>query len=267
VQDTLLPLEDKVKLTRFLALCCLTVVVLAMGVSAQTTDWKGFYLGGNVGVNISHSDATTVPIFSPTGYFAATSPPAIGALSPQHPDSTGFVGGGQAGYNFQGENFVFGVEADLGAMTGSGTRSSSGTYPCCAPTGFTVTQKVGHSWLLTARPRMALALGKALIYGTGGLAVTHINYQAVFTDTFATAHENGGVDDTKVGWTAGAGFEYKVAQRWSIKGEYLYAKFGDLKTSTNLTAFAPPIAFPTNVFTHSVDLHPHIVRFGFNYHF
>jgi outer membrane immunogenic protein len=42
--------------------------------------------------------------------------------------------------------------------------------------------------------------------------------------------------------------------------------FGSVSvTSANLTAFTPPVAFPTNVFTHSVDLRAAIVRFGVNY--
>jgi len=58
---------------------------------------------------------------------------------------------------------------------------------------------------------------------------------------------------------------------WGWQGEYLRASFGGASThtSTNLTAFTPPIAFPTNVFTHSIgDLGGvNIYRFGFNYHF
>jgi len=38
-------------------------------------------------------------------------------------------------------------------------------------------------------------------------------------------------------------------------------------TSANLTAFSPPIAFPTNIFTHTADLRTHFVRFGVNWHF
>ena len=42
---------------------------------------------------------------------------------------------------------------------------------------------------------------------------------------------------------------------WSVKAEYLYVDLGRTSTtSTNLTAFAPATAFPTNVVTHAVDL-------------
>lgn len=259
-------LEDKVKKNKSFVFSCLMVIVLASAVSAQ--DWHGAYVGGYAGASISRSDASLTTIFSPTGYFATTSPPAINALSPQHPDATNFTGGFTAGYNFQHNWLVLGVEGDFGAINRDEVRSASGTYPCCAPTGFTVSQRVKAGWLATVRPRLGFAAGKALFYGTGGLAVTNLRYQGVFTDTFATAAENRELAPNKAGWIAGGGLEYKVAQHWSVKGEYLYAHFGDeTGTSTNLTAFSPPISFPTNVFTHTVDLRSHFVRFGVNWHF
>jgi outer membrane immunogenic protein len=103
---------------------------------------------------------------------------------------------------------------------------------------------------------------------TAGLAVTHMKYHALFTDTFATAHENAVVKQNMTGWTVGGGAEYQFGMHWSVKAEYLYADFGRMSvTSTNLTAFTPPTAYPVNVFTHSADLHAHIARAGFNWRF
>jgi outer membrane immunogenic protein len=243
------------------------VLALAMGVSAQT-DWRGFYAGGNAGDTLGRSTADTTTVFSPTGYFASSSVPAIAAAGRQQFRPNGFTGGGQVGFNGQTGSWVYGVEGDFGAMLLRQTQSTTATYPCCSPTAFTVTQSIKTNWLLTARPRFGYTTGHALLYATGGVAVTKLNYQEVFTDTFATAHENGGVNQTKTGWTAGAGVEYQLPsnKHWSVKGEYLYADFGRVTTtSTNLTAFTPPIAFPTNVFTHSDKLHAHILRGGINY--
>jgi opacity protein-like surface antigen len=81
-----------------------------------------------------------------------------------------------------------------------------------------------------------------MVYATGGLAVTDVNFQLVFKDTFATAHESSGAKKTVFGWTAGAGAEFKLAGGWSLKAEYLYADFGNVSaSSSNLTAFTPPI--------------------------
>lgn len=235
---------------------------------AQAQNFKGFYVGGNVGGAFGRTNVQTSPIFSPTGYFASTSTPAITATSQQEIRSTGFTGGGQAGYSGQWDNLVFGAEVDFGAMSVDGTTTATATYPCCAPTAFTIAQRARASWLFTARPRLGLAFGKVLLYGTAGVAVTSVRYDALFTDTFATAHESASVEGTKTGWVVGGGSEIRVAQHWSVKGEYLYARFGTASVaSTNLTAFTPPIAFPTNVFTHTADLSAHIVRGGVNYRF
>ena len=89
-----------------------------------------------------------------------------------------------------------------------------------------------------------------------------------FIDTFAAATESAAICDTRVGWTAGVGTEYAFGSGWSLKAEYLYVDLGRASTtSTNLAAFVPAVAFPSSVYTHSVDLKSNIVRVGVNYKF
>jgi outer membrane immunogenic protein len=243
------------------------VMGLAFAGAAKADDFKGFYVGGNLGASIARANAATTTVFSPTGYFATTSVPAIATAGVQKIRPTGFMGGGQVGYNFQAGSIVLGFEVDFGAMKLNDSRSTTATYPCCAPTTFTVNQSVKTDWLFTARPRLGFVSGRWMLYGTGGLALTNLNYQEVFTDTFATAHENGGVKETRTGWTAGGGVEYEL-DHIILRGEYLYSGFGRVSaTSTNFTAFSPPIAFPTNVFTHTTNLHSHIIRAGISFRF
>jgi outer membrane immunogenic protein len=74
------------------------------------------------------------------------------------------------------------------------------------------------------------------------------------------------VNKAKYGWVGGFGVAFKGPEHFSIKGEYLYNDFGRLTmTSSNLTAFTPPTAFPGNEFTHSMALHAHVVRAGVDY--
>ena len=254
-------------LSRFLTgTCVLTFVLFAFG-AANAQDFNGFYVGGNVGGVFGRVSPLTNVSFSPTGYFASSSTPAIASASAaQHFDPDPFTAGGQAGFGHQWDNFVAGVEADFGTMTSSKTSSSTVTYPCCAPSAFTITQATETSKLFTLRPRVGFTIGKVLFYGTVGAAWTHIKYSALFTDTFASAHENASFDASTLGWAVGGGSEMKVAKHWSVKGEYLYMNLGDQTVSTNLTAPATT-AFPSNVFTHSVDLKLHVVRGGVNYRF
>ncbi len=58
--------------------------------------WTGFYLGANVGGAWSNSTITD----NVTGASLST-------------DNSGFIGGGQVGFNYQVNNWVFGVEWDI----------------------------------------------------------------------------------------------------------------------------------------------------------
>ena len=63
------------------------------------------------------------------------------------------------------------------------------------------------------------------------------------------------MNDTRIGWTAGAGVEYAFAPAWSAKLEYNYMDFGN-----DAVSFAPGTL--TNI-----DQQIHAVKFGVNYKF
>ena len=258
-------------MNRFLAgTCALAFVLFGLGSAKAADSFKGFYVGANAGGAFGRFDVDTSPAFSGTGYFASTSTPAITAASGQKIKPNGFTVGGQAGYNWQWESVVFGLEWDFGKMDLSGSTTVTQTYPCCAPTAFTVAQAAETSWVMTARPRVGVVFGHVLFYGTAGGAVANVKYSALFTDTFAAAHENASLDDKRPGWVVGAGAEFSLSHHLSVKGEYLDAGFGTATvTSNNLTAVfgATTVAFPTNVFTHTVSLHAKIARGGINFRF
>jgi outer membrane immunogenic protein len=248
--------------------CVFAFVLLAFGAASAQNDFSGFYVGVNGGGTFGRLSVDTSPVFSPTGYFAATSTPAITAASNQTISTNGFNASGVIGYSHQWDNFVFGLEADFGSMSLSGSTTVTQTYPCCAPTAFTVTQTAKTNWMFSMRPRFGWAIGRFLAYGTVGADFTNVKYTALFTDTFATANESASIDETRPGWIVGGGGEFRMSHHLSVKGEYLYSDFGTASVpSANLTAFTPPIAFPTNVFTHTVDPKAHIVRGGVNFRF
>jgi outer membrane immunogenic protein len=64
---------------------------------APAYNWTGFYVGGNVGGQWGSADPTTSTVFSPTGYFAASSVPAIGTVGAQSVNSSSVTGGFTAG--------------------------------------------------------------------------------------------------------------------------------------------------------------------------
>jgi outer membrane immunogenic protein len=259
------------RLLLFSCICALTLVA-GTAVNAQSKDkdpWNGFYVGGYAGGTFGTMNAHTTTIFSPTGYFAASSVPAIATAGAQNVTMNGFNGGGQIGYSHTEDHLMIGVEVDFGSSSITGSQSTTAVYPCCGPTAFTVKQTGTTKWMATARPRVGYARGRFLYYGTFGIAMADLNYREVFTDTFATAAENGGITKNKFGWVGGGGVEYSFGHHWSLKGEYLYAHFqNETAFSTNLTAFTGPVlSFPSNFFVHSANLQGHTVRAGVNYTF
>ncbi|MBR0965092.1 porin family protein [Bradyrhizobium diazoefficiens] len=164
--------------------------------------WAGPYLGANLGYE-------------------------WGSVSNSPVKPSGFVGGAQAGYNFQNGPWVFGVEGDIQA---------AGADDTFAP------WKFSNPWFGTLRGRAGYAFSNVLFYGTAGLAFGELRGQ-----TFGWTESH-----TSVGWTIGAGAELGLAPNWSVKLEYLYV---DLSTSQ----FA--ITGVSNGYSASV------VRAGVNYHF
>ena len=86
--------------------------------------WAGFYIGGHAGV----------------AWHQAHNSNSYNRLRSFGPDElsankTGFIGGGQIGYNWQSGNFVFGVEADgswLSVKTGDGHNDFGYLFRCLA---------------------------------------------------------------------------------------------------------------------------------------
>lgn len=164
--------------------------------------WAGPYLGGNVGW-------------------------AWGTVDNNPTKPSGFVGGVQAGYNWQTGPWVFGVEGDLQATGASDT---------FAP------WKFSNPWFGTVRGRAGYALNNILFYGTAGLAFGELR-----GETFGLAETH-----TNAGWTVGLGAEFGLAQNWSAKLEYLYVDLND----SNFTITGAQNGYRFG-----------LVRAGVNYHF
>jgi outer membrane immunogenic protein len=260
------------RLTIFVAGVGALAMAAPVSAAPAVRDWIGWYAGLNAGGAWGRSDANTSTAFAPlglgSGYFAANSLPVIAATGAQTVSSSGAVAGGQLGYNWQSGSTVLGFEADLQYFGTRGTATNSGVYLSAFGTGFTINSEVKTDWLFTARPRLGWAVDNWLLYVTGGVAVSQVKGNFTFSDTFATGAESASIAAAKVGWTAGAGVEWIVQGPWNAKVEYLHVDLGAIAgTSTNFTAFVPVVAFPANVFTHSVDLRSDIVRVGLNYRF
>lgn len=169
--------------------------------------WTGPYLGLNIGG--AWNNARFIDRGGPGGQFAFP----VGSNDPfWAPSQAGFTFGGQAGYNWQSGNIVYGIEGDVNWVGNNASATLAGFGPILASTKL--------DWMATARGRLGYAFSKFLVYGTGGVAFAH------FADAYGFVGNEFSNSVTRTGWTAGGGIEYMVSRNWTVRAEALFADFG-----------------------------------------
>jgi outer membrane immunogenic protein len=198
--------------------------------------WTGFYIGANAGGVWSNGGNASTTVFA-NGLPIGTISGVPATLADVFPGSnfgssqSGFIGGGQAGYNYQWGSWVFGVETDFDGTTLSRSRSVIGPTFVEPFFGlndfFTANGSVKLDWLGSTRGRVGYAWDRLLIYGTGGVAYggasSHLD---VFDAVDGFGFSSSGGSSTRTGWTAGGGVEYAFTNNWIIGAEYLYYDLG-----------------------------------------
>jgi outer membrane immunogenic protein len=267
----------------------------APGIVAPAMPWTGWYGGLNAGWAGGGDGVSTTGTVSPASTVNApidTISMAAGATTSTR-GTSGFVGGGQLGYNYQfSPLFVAGFEADIQTLSRSHrTASSSVRFPGAGAgdiVGFAtnVTHTLDPSYLGTFRGRLGVTVDPTLLlYATGGLAYggakssTEISQSGInATDPdeppFTISRATGSFSGIRVGYAAGAGGEWMFASNWSAKLEYLYYDLGSATYSTGrlVSSDFQQTNFPGGgvgvVDTSAkVRFNDHIVRAGVNYHF
>ena len=240
----------------------------------SSVDWSGFYLGGNVGAAITAPDLRGGVADGPlaTAYFNFASDIAqIDDAVKGTPLRGSFAGGAVGGYNVEVGNILIGIEAGANRFDGEAKRSVTDTYISLTTAQYTLTTTVKSNWIATLRPRLGWTHDNWLVYVTGGLAVTQVDVDVDFSDTngitpgapgAAGSSSNSAI---KAGWTLGAGGEYALSPNWSLTGQYLFADFGSIDTSTLVTnAIAPGIS---SVIDSKAELRTHLFLLGASYRF
>jgi outer membrane immunogenic protein len=258
--------------------------------------WCGFYFGANAGGTWSSDNSMNLSsgvaqdFFAGPNSFGAASAAGVAGRAPTG-NQAGFIGGGQIGYNWQmSPVWLFGVETDIQGATGN----SSGTLgTSVGPIAFagnpdtlrtTITASKQLNYIGTVRERVGyLWTPTFLVYGTGGLAyggvkastaISQSNDDCVFFAASCVQSATGAagsISQTRVGWTAGGGWEWMFASRWSAKVEYLYYDLGTVNF-VNSPLVTGPNTFPGAggpVIVGSggsAEFRGNIARAGINYH-
>ncbi len=231
--------------------------------------WTGCYIGGHIGGGWGRKEITI-----PNLAAAAEIPPSEVTFSvpPVTDHTSGFLGGGQVGCNYQfAPNWVIGIEGDGSAADIKGDVNAPpvtfiipgvGTSPPITSTFHAKTE-----WLASVTGRLGWAAGPWLIYAKGGVAWAGDKFAA----DIPIFEEHLEASQTRTGWTVGGGVEWAFWNNWSAKLEYDFYDFGT--RSVTLTGFFPgvgPSTFPAGpVAVPGVDIKQTIsaVKFGINYRF
>jgi len=263
----------------------------APAAAAPAYNWSGWYGGlnagwvggsGRVSNDASIVSTSTAPVNAEAMVLGATNTAGT---------SSGFIGGGQFGYNYQFSHlFVAGFEADIQGLSGAHKRSSS-AIPlldgqsegegniASVVTNSTTTRDL--SYLGTLRARIGvLAVPSFLLYATGGLAYGGVKSDTTIAQSVTNTDRpppstltSGSFSGTRVGYVVGGGGEWMLSSNWSAKLEYLHYDLGSatyatggLANNTDQTSLKGDgtAAVATSS---KVRFNDNIVRVGVNYHF
>lgn len=192
-------------------------------------DWSGLYVGGRVGLGVTRETGT----LGSTGGFEAN-----------RFSSTGYVGGGQIGYQHQFKELVLGVEVSYAALD-----AKYGTNSVLVP-GMTSSYEVTN-----------------LLLVTGKLGYAYMNYLAYLRGGYATANIDASVAGTNVGngsaradgYVAGLGVDWAVAPHMILGVEYNFVHL----SADNLAIASAPAA--TSFTGSSLDIQSVMLRLDFKF--
>ena len=178
---------------------------------AAVFNWSGFYVGGHVGGSTTNEQWRNTANGSGFGDLVS------GEGFRQR--GSGVFGGGQMGYNWQAENFVFGLEGTISGLDNHGAVLNTAF-------GAARDDQFGWraDWMATITGRAGFAVQNNLFYIKGGYA--GVNNRLSVTDVLPPVTGSGSQTQWHNGWVAGAGWEYGITQNWIVGLEYDYAAFG-----------------------------------------
>lgn len=160
-------------------------------------NWTGFYVGADIGGGWGKHDRSVVPPGFTNSY-----------------NSSGVIGGIHAGYNWQIQSIVLGLETDINWTSIKGDDGGAGG----------TIDETKAKWLGSTVARAGFAWDRFLVFAAGGWA-----YGSLDHTNFGPPVQS--FSSTRSGWTVGGGAEFAINANWIARVQYRYY---DLGTFQNL---------------------------------
>lgn len=196
----------------YLAIVALVAAVTTI-TSAQAqveSPWRGFYAGLNGGYAWQ----------SASGVFNSTTDLSGLTLN-------GGIVGGQLGYNWQANQFLFGIEGDVSTRAGG-----EDTIVSNPGTATASSLSADMSYLASVRARLGWAISNWLLYGTVGWGFGEFK----FTDDAPVVPFYSKITVKDNGLVYGGGVEWMLSYGVSVRAEYLRY---DLNAGSNIAVDFP----------------------------
>jgi outer membrane immunogenic protein len=224
--------------------------------------WSGFYVGAQAAAGWGTNTEGLNSFVDCLGSLCTPNQVIPNAFASSYGIS-GWHGGATAGFNWQINQIVFGVEGDWSAadIEGSGSDCSFTSQLGFLSAGCSTKLE----YFATLDARIGFALDRLLWYVKGGGAYGHFS-DTIITSAIPFAGPSFAATDNRFGATAGVGVEYAFWQNWSAKLEYDYIDFGSRTVSlvnTGSGFFAPLTFNASDTIREQVS----IIKAGVNYRF
>lgn len=189
-------------------------------------NWTGLYAGAHIGKawgdsgNSWRNASAGYPDWEPDGNISYSS----------------VTGGLHAGYLWQRNALVYGIEGDVSWASLEGNDSQFAG----------LVNAIEIDFVGTIRARAGIARANSLIYATGGIAFSSMDKKDLSSGNSAK-HD-------LVGWTVGGGYEHAIGSKLRARVEYQYIDFGSVVSGL--------------IYDHRAnDVRIHAVRAGLSYGF
>jgi outer membrane immunogenic protein len=206
----------------------------------EVWNWTGFYIGAHVGAGWGETESSLTGIGGGGAFFPFS-----------QTSSSGFLGGVQAGANWQAGWAVFGVQGDIAGADINGRSPCVIVFSCETQT----------HWLASVTGRLgAVVLDRGLVYVKGGGAWLNTTASArlpIIAPPITIASE----EITRFGWTIGLGTEWMITRNWTAFIEYDYYNFD--RENFRFNIIPAPGTFANVDLKHTLS----VAKVGVNYKF
>jgi outer membrane immunogenic protein len=238
-------------------------------------NWTGFYIGAHIGG--AWADRNGHDRFDGPNSCVAFDATICFVDGNFGRNRSSFIGGGQIGFNYQVNQWVWGVEGQI-----SGVANNNNDDACGFVTDGVVRDSMFRcdnrgNWIATVAARLGVTFGQTgnwLLYVKGGGAFADARFGSRLRDdcvavfgalmcdpnNFVFNNNN----DTRTGWMVGVGVEYGAWGNWSWKLEYNFMDFGHRNNHFDNIMVNCECTIVRDL---DADLRVNVVKFGLNYRF